>query len=185
MKGHGVLTDGPITILGAGIAGLATALALAGHGAQVRILEQSPEITEVGAGLQISPNGLAVLDALGLGDRLRATGIRADAVTLRDYRRGTKVVRLDLARYAADQIFLLLHRADLIEALADAARTAGVDIQLGRQVTSVTETGQRARLAFADGSTETQPLVIGADGLHSRLRATLNDAAPPFFTGQA
>ncbi len=172
------------TILGAGIAGLATATALARRGAKVRILEQSPDIGEVGAGLQISPNGLAVLNALGLGDRLREVGIRAEAVILRDYRRGAQVVRLDLARHAADQTFLLLHRADLIEALVDAAREAGVTIELGRQVTSVAEGGEGARLTFADGYTESHPMIVGADGLHSRLRATLNGDRPPSFTGQ-
>lgn len=176
--------DHNYTILGAGIAGLATALALARQGAAVRILEQSPEITEVGAGLQISPNGLAVLDALGLGKLLRDVGMRAEAVTLRDYRRGAQVVRLDLARHAPDQTFLLLHRADLIQSLADAARAAGVSIDLGRQVTHVVEKGQGVGLTFADGTTESHPLVIGADGLHSRLRRTLNGDTPPFFTGQ-
>ncbi len=179
-----MLTGQSITIIGAGIAGLATALALARHGATIRILEQAAEINEVGAGLQISPNGLVVLDALGLGDRIRSSGIRASSITLRDYRRGSKIVRLDLARHAADQTFLLLHRADLIDALADAAREAGVDIHLGRQVTHAAETGQGVRLGFADGTIETGPLVIGADGLHSRLRPVLNDDNPPFFTGQ-
>lgn len=179
-----MLTGQPITILGAGIAGLATSIALARQGADVRILEQSPQIAEVGAGLQISPNGLAVLDALGLGARMRQTGLRAEAVTLRDYRRGRQVLRLDLARHAPDQTFLLLHRADLIDVLAEAAREAGVAIELGRQVVSVTQTGQGARLAHADGSNSTAPLVIGADGLHSRLRVALNGDKPPFFTGQ-
>ena len=184
VAGRRVLIGQDITILGAGIGGLAAAIALARHGARVHMLEQSSRIAEVGAGLQISPNGLAVLDALGLGERLRATGIRARAVTLCDYRRGRQVVRLDLARHAADQTFLLLHRADLIDALADAAKAAGVTVGFDRQVAEVTETGQGVRLTFADGTTETAPLVIGADGLHSRLRLALNGAAPPFFTGQ-
>ena len=61
-----------VLVIGAGIGGLAAAIALAQRGARVRVLEQSPEIAEVGAGLQITPNGVAVLDALGLGAALRA-----------------------------------------------------------------------------------------------------------------
>lgn len=179
-----VLIGQHITVLGAGIGGLAAATALARHGAKVHIVEQASRITETGAGLQISPNGLAVLDAMGLGDHLRTVGTKAQAVTLRDYRRGGQVIRLDLARHATDQTFLLLHRADLIEALADMAKESGVTIELGRQVLAVSETGQGVRLDFADGTTEAAPLVIGADGLHSRLRPALNAAAPPFFTGQ-
>jgi len=173
-----------VTIIGAGIGGLSAAIALARHGAVVRVLEQSPEISEIGAGLQISPNGLAVLDALGLGEKLRAVGTRASAVVLRDYRRGSRVLRLDLARHAPEQTYLLLHRADLIEALADTAQDAGVTLDLGRQVTVIAETSQGVRLDFSNGATEIHPLVIGADGLHSCLRPVLNDAIPPFFTGQ-
>lgn len=173
-----------VLILGAGIGGLATAIALARHGAAVRIVEQAAEITEVGAGLQISPNGIAVLDALGLGDEARSLAIRATAVTLRDYRRGAPVLRLDLARHAADQSYLLFHRADLIDLLDRAALAAGVTVQLGRQVTDVTDDATAVAVAFADGAEETAPLVIGADGLQSRLRPILNGPGNPFFTGQ-
>ena len=77
-----------VTIIGAGIGGLAAAVAMAQRGASVRVLEQAPEITEVGAGLQISPNGWRVLTALGLADAIAATSPRAQAVHLRDFRRG-------------------------------------------------------------------------------------------------
>ena len=85
-----------ITILGAGIAGLAVARALALRGAAVTVLEQADAIAEVGAGLQISPNGAAVLRALGLGPALDAAGTRAEAVHLIDGPTGDPVLRLDL-----------------------------------------------------------------------------------------
>ncbi len=179
-----MLQDRPITILGAGIGGLAAALGLARRGAAVRVLERAPRIAEVGAGLQISPNGLAVLDALGLGARMRDAGIRARAVVLRDYRQGSQVLSLDLARHASDQCFLFLHRADLIDGLAKAAKSAGVKIELGRKVSLVAETAGGVELTLEDGRAESHPFVIGADGLHSRMRPALNGAATPFFTGQ-
>ena len=115
-----------VSVVGAGIGGLAAALAFRAQGAEVTVLEQAPEIAEVGAGIQISPNGGAVLRALGLGDRLDRIGLRSAAINLRNHRDGKRVLQLDLARHAADQAFYCVHRADLIGALAEAARDAGV-----------------------------------------------------------
>ncbi len=173
-----------ITVLGAGVCGLASALALAARGARVRVLEQAPEITEVGAGLQISPNGVAVLEALGLGERARALAMENRAVHLKDYRDGATVVRLDLARDAPGRRFLLFHRADLIDMLADAVRRAGVAVELGQQVREVHEHDRGVRLRLADGRQEEVDFLLGADGLHSRLRQHLEGPARPFFTGQ-
>lgn len=171
-----------ITVLGAGIGGLAAATALAQRGALVRVLEQSDAIREVGAGLQVSPNGAVVLKALGLGDALSAAAPRARAVVLRDFRRGDQVFRLDLDR--DDRPYHLTHRADLIEMLRHAAVAAGVSVELGRKVERVTTDEQATTLTFAGGAQETLPLVIGADGLHSQARTALNPATRPFFTGQ-
>ena len=171
-----------ITVLGAGIGGLAAATALAQRGARVRVLEQSDAIQEVGAGLQVSPNGVVVIRALGLGEALAAAAPRARAVVLRDFRRGDPVFRMDLTR--DDRPYHLTHRADLIEILRHAAAEAGVEVELGRKVASVTPAEDATTLTFAGGAEETLPLVIGADGLHSQARAALNPATRPFFTGQ-
>ena len=173
-----------ITVLGAGVAGLSAALALSARGARVRVLEQAPEIAEVGAGLQISPNGVAVLEALGLGGQARALAVENRAVHLKDYREGISVVRLDLARDAPGQRFLLFHRADLIGLLADAVRRAGIAVELGRVVQEVHEDDRGVGLRFSDGSEEEVAFLVGADGLHSCLRRHLEGPARPFFTGQ-
>jgi len=178
LKGQGVL------VIGAGIGGLASAIALAKRGANVRVVEQAPEITEVGAGLQISPNGVAVLDALGLGERAREMAIRSRSVVLRDFRLGALVLRVDLSKHSPDLTYLLFHRADLIDLLADGARDAGVQIELGRQVANLSEDEAGVSVEFADGSQEQHALVIGADGLHSGMRQLLNGKAAPDFTGQ-
>jgi salicylate hydroxylase len=112
-------------VIGGGIAGMATAAVLGRMGASVTVLEQSPKLTEVGAGLQISPNGLCVLKALGLQLELINRGaLQAQAVSLRDYRRDGEVARLDLKRLASDQTYYFIHRADLLDALKGAARRA-------------------------------------------------------------
>ncbi len=171
-----------ITVLGAGIGGLAAATALAQRGAAVRVLEQADAIREVGAGLQISPNGAVVLRALGLGEALVEAAPRARAVVLRDFRRGAEVFRMPLTR--DDRPYHLMHRADLICMLRKAAQDAGVSIELGRTVEKIIPGSGGTQLRFASGAEETVGLLIGADGLHSQARAALNPASRPFFTGQ-
>lgn len=175
MQGSGVLFDAaggqpwlgvrlkPITVIGAGIAGLAVALALARAGHPVRVLEQASGLSEVGAGLQISPNGAAVLRALGLGDALERIAQPTEAVELRRAHSGGLVLRMDMGPG-----FWLVQRADLIESLQRAVRAAGVEIVFG----------QRIEAALPPG------VVLGADGLHSTLRSRLNGTEQPFFTGQ-
>ncbi len=167
MTGSGHIDGQPVTVIGAGVAGLAVAQALALRGASVTVLEQAPEIAEVGAGIQISPNGMRVVDTIGLGDALRSFSLRSQSVELRDYRTGAHVMRLDQRRI--DGEFRLIHRARLIEVLEVGAREAGVAIQLGVRVEDIPESG----------------LVVGADGLKSVVQAALNGSAAPKFTGQA
>jgi salicylate hydroxylase len=171
-----------ITVIGGGIGGLAAALAAARAGAQVTVLEQSPEIAEVGAGIQISPNGWAVLKALGLDAALAADAPRLTAVRLRDFRRGAGVFTLPLTR--ADRPFFAVHRADLVDILARACAEAGVAIRLGTRVETVTVEGTETLLTFAETPPERHGLTFAADGVHSPARAALNPRSRAFFTGQ-
>jgi salicylate hydroxylase len=173
-----------ITVLGAGVAGLAVATALARRGAQVSVLEQAEAIREVGAGLQISPNGAAVLNALGLAEAMERAGTRAAAVELRDGPSGASVLRLDLARLKPGAEYIFLHRADLIAMLADAARASGVQIRLLQRVEAVALGEHPPRLSTTQGAEAEAPILIGADGLHSQVRAALNGRVAPFFTHQ-
>lgn len=156
-----------IAIVGAGIAGLTAATALARRGASVTVHERADALREVGAGLQLSPNALRVLDALDLWPRLQAVSVPSERVELRDSS-ARLVARLDLARYRPKDRFRLVHRARLLELLADAARDAGARILLGQDIATPPQ---------AD-------LVVGADGVKSRMRPLLNGPEIPFFTGQ-
>lgn len=173
-----------ITVLGAGVAGLAVARALAMRGAQVTVLEQAEAITDIGAGLQISPNGMAVLQALALGDGVAAQSVRAAAVVLRDGRDGSDVLRMEVARLRPAQGWQFIHRADLIDTLAKGARQVGVDIRLSQKVVRIDLSGDHPRAVMADGSIHDAPLMIGADGLHSPMRQALLGRIAPFFTHQ-
>ena len=175
---------GNAIVIGAGIGGLTCAIALARRGVAVTVIEQAPAIREVGAGLQISPNGLAVLRALGLRRRLLERGaVRGRAVVLRAHDAAGDVARLDLMRLPETQTYLFAHRADLVDVLARAAREANVSFEMGVEVTSVLP-GAVPKITLADGSTRQAELIVGADGIHSRARPALNGADAAFFTRQ-
>jgi len=167
-----------ITIVGGGIGGLTAAIALARRGFAPTVIERAPRIAEVGAGVQVSPNGFAVLRALGLGDALGAVSVPSEAVALIDGPSGRPIARMDLA----GRDYHMVHRAALIDLLAGAAREAGATLRLGERVTGA-EDGAECRLSLGD-RTEQHPFVVGADGLNSVLRGALNGADSPFFTGQ-
>ena len=169
-----------VTVLGAGVAGLAVARALALRGAVVTVLEQADAIREVGAGVQVSPNGARVLRALGLS----LPGLRADAVELRDGLTGGLVTRLAVARLRPEQAYHLMHRAELIDLLLQGAREAGVMVRLLSRVVLVNLSGARPVAVLEDGTRHEAALMIGADGLHSQMRAALNGQVAPFFTHQ-
>ncbi|MGH1576910.1 FAD-dependent monooxygenase [Planktotalea sp.] len=172
-----------ISVVGGGIAGLTVATALAQRGALVTVFEQAEAIKEVGAGLQISPNGLRVLRALGLERQLASCSSKGKCVSLRRAESDREVARLDLTRLPADQSYHFVHRADLIALLLDAAKQAGVNIQLLQKIKAI-EPGSPATLHFETGAQVHSDLIIDAAGLHSPLRATLNGDSEPFFTGQ-
>ena len=125
-----------VQVVGGGIAGLAAALACSQSGANVHLCEQAAAIKEVGAGLQISPNGLAVLSRLGLKDAVADIADRAEAVDLRDYKDGKLVCRLDLKAHASDLDFLLVHRADLVQTLFQACKAQGVRFAFSQSLSS-------------------------------------------------
>ncbi|MEM6887787.1 MAG: FAD-dependent monooxygenase [Pseudomonadota bacterium] len=170
-------------VVGGGIGGLCAAALLARTGVAVTLLERAEQIREVGAGLQVSPNGLAVLQALGLEEQLVWSGaLRARAVVLSDYRRSGTVARLDLTRLEPLRYYFV-HRADLIGLLLREARKSGVAVELGQTVTDV-QPGEPARLTLESGETRRAELIVCADGLHSVGRTRLNEGGAAQFTGQ-
>ena len=166
------MTQG-IHILGAGIAGLAAALALHHRRFCPTVHEQASELSEVGAGLQISPNGAVVLRALGLGSALEKASVQPRQVRLIDGETGKDVARLPLR----GRDYHFIHRADLIDILANAVDQAGMDVRLDRKATRIDGNA----LQFGDTSLRADT-IIGADGLHA-ISADRSDN-DPVFTGQ-
>ena len=166
---------------------MAVALGLARAGWQVTVCEESPAPAEVGAGLQMSPNATKVLRWLGVLDAVSAKAFRPQAAELRDGLTGALIYRAALgsaaeARWGAP--YLHVHRVDLLAALSDAAREAGVAIRGGSKVDSYVLRPEGPALKLTGGETLTGDLVIGADGFRSAMRAGINGAEAPNFSGQ-
>jgi 2-polyprenyl-6-methoxyphenol hydroxylase-like FAD-dependent oxidoreductase len=176
-----------ITVIGGGIGGLATALALIRRNIEVTVYEQATELREVGAGVQIGANGARVLYALGLKDALDAVQVLPSGKEARLWNTGERWTTFDLGtvsreRYGAPH--LMLHRGDLHAALVDAIRRKRPHaIRPGHRLTSFTQDGDGATLTFANGVTVKAAIVIGADGIHSPVRTGLFGQDDPKFTG--
>jgi FAD binding domain len=157
-------------VVGGGIGGLASAIALRRAGWEVQVLERSDELREVGAGISLWPNALHALDLLGVGDRVRAQGAIEANAGFRD-RAGSWLFRTDIRaieeRYGPS---VLIRRATLLAALADALPPGTVT--LATEVTGIAEQRDHVLVDHRAG-TATADLVVAADGIRSRIRAIL------------
>ena len=186
-------TSNPIVVAGAGIGGLTASLALQKSGHQVILIERAEELSEVGAGLQLSPNALKVLDGLGLSQDLRNVGCAPDSVRIRSARNGADLARVPLGKaieHRHGAPFLVIHRADLQSVLyRKAVETGGIDIRLGTTVTSAAAQADHilrcgyTNTAGGTGSLDAG-LLVAADGVWSKLRQTIPDHNKPKFSGQ-
>lgn len=156
-----------IAVIGAGIGGLAVAAGLQQEGAEVVVYERAPEIRAVGAGLSLFGNGFAALDALGLGEQIRALG--GTGLTLRAGQRKPNGQWLSRTPPDALAHLAVVHRADLHRILL-AALTPGT-VRCGAEVGAVSEGGTSLTLTSDPQGAERFDLIIGADGIHSRVRA--------------
>lgn len=175
-----------IAVVGAGIGGLAAGLALARRGARVTVYEAAPALGEVGAGLQIGPNSVAVLEALGLRDAAEAVASVPEAIELRDGPTGRQVALLPLgaaclARYGRP--YWQFHRADLLGVLARGATEAGVAICTGATVAGVVDAPEAVQLDLGDDGSARAEAVIAADGVRSAVRRAAFGSETPRFAG--
>lgn len=176
-----------ILIAGAGIAGLAAALALARKGHAVQVIEQAPALEQVGAGLQLGPNAMRVLGALGVGEAVTAAGQAPAAITLRDGRSAREILKVPLGEAAKRRwgaAYVTLHRADLVAILAEALEAARPGaLRLGTGLAAIDNRADGIAITTASGETLAANLLIGADGIRSRLREHLFGQDTPRFTG--
>lgn len=178
-----------ILVAGAGLGGLAAASCLMKAGHEVEVYEQAPQLAEVGAGIQISANGMHVLRHLGLEDAITKAGVRPGAYVFRLHDTGEVIQRFSLSEeherlHGAP--YTQLHRADFHELLAAKARELKPDVvRLNKRVTGFAEDTDGVTLQFADGSTARGDMLVGADGLKSAVARQIAGEVPATYTGDA
>ena len=175
-----------VAIVGAGIGGLTTALALQRMGVKVDVYEQSPRLGEVGAGLTITPNATHVLNELGLGTALEQGGMAPMRGAIKDLQTGETLVDVPhedmAARYGAERF--QIHRADLHAILCEAVLASDENcIHLGFQFDRVKQHEPGVTLCFENGQEVHADILVGADGIKSKVRNALFGPGSPVFTG--
>jgi salicylate hydroxylase len=173
-----------IAVIGGGIGGLSAALQLLKAGLDVHVYEQAPRITEIGAGIQISPNASRLLHRLGLKPAMDAVGVLPRAVHQKRWDDGRTLQRAPLgpeieATFGAP--YYHFHRADLATLLAEALPPER--LQVGHKLVDLAQKGERVTARFENGESAEADLLIGADGIHSRVRMLLFGPEKPRFTG--
>ncbi|MFG2408463.1 FAD-dependent oxidoreductase [Streptomyces brevispora] len=173
--------ESAVAVIGGGIAGLTLALALRREGIDCTVFERSPEPTEVGAGLQLAPNATRLLHRLGVAEALRAVAVLPGALRMRgwDDDRPLATTALGAAcRRGYGAPYYTVNRAQLHRVLWEAVGSG--QVRTGHRLMGLTEGPEGVDLNFASGARHRAGVVIGADGVHSVVRAWLAGDAPVF-----
>ena len=176
-----------VLIAGGGIGGLAAAIALLQRGFDVDVYEQAGELREIGAGMQISPNGNRALQSLGVFEALRHLSSDAEGKEIRLWNSGQTWPLFDLGAEAIRKYgypYMTVFRPDLLRLLGEAVKRLKPDaIQLGIRGIGVSQTADSVTLQLADGRSVQGHVLVGADGVHSRMRPALFGADEILFSG--
>ena len=173
----------PFLIVGGGIGGLATALALSQTGRTVHLIEKDDEFGEIGAGLQLAPNASRTLDRLGVLGEIAKSAVYPKRLVWRDAISGKLLTAVNLGepfhqRYL--YAYIVMHRADLLNVLLEACRSSDrISLESSQRAIAVEDLGNGARVCCADGTAYDCNAVIGADGLWSTVRKFVHDDGDP------
>lgn len=173
-----------IAVIGAGLGGMTAAGLLQRAGFTVKVYEQAPAFSRIGAGIHLSSNVMVVMRRLGIEKALSDIGLHPDAFVSRQWDTGEILFELPFdaaaeARYGAE--YINVHRADL-HRLLESSLTHG-SVAFGKKLVGLDDSGKTVRLQFEDGSTAEADLVIGADGVNSKVREAMLGRSPPRYTG--
>ncbi len=176
----------PVLVAGGGIGGLAAALALVRQGFEVVVLEQAPEIGEIGAGIQLGPNAFHAFDALGVGDKARRRSVFTDYMVMHDALDAYQVGRIptdENFRQRFGNPYAVIHRMDVHTSLLEGAQETGrVQFHTSTRVERIEQAPGCVTVFCANGKSYTGQALIGADGVRSVVRQQyVND--PPRVTG--
>ncbi len=170
-------------VIGGGIGGLATAIALAGKGYDVRVLEQAPVFQEVGAGIQLGPNVFRMFAALGITSDIAPLAVFPESMMLRDSITGEEITSIPLGQRFEQRFefpYAVIHRADLHDGLLRACRRSSrITLEASTKVIHIEDRGDRVWVATEASGIYDGAAVVGADGLWSTVRAQfVNDGKP-------
>jgi 3-hydroxybenzoate 6-monooxygenase len=179
--------DQPIVIVGGGLGGLTTALALGRAGRRVRVLEQTPEFGAIGYGIQLGPNVVPMFDQLGITAAVLEKGDLPDACIMPDAYSGDEIARIPLGpsfRARFRHPYIIIHRVDLHRVLMEACRARPeIAFDPGACATGFEDRGDHVIVHTADGRAVAGAALIGADGLRSIIRAKLCHEGEPHQFG--
>src|ERR1700754_126165 len=170
-----------VAVVGGGIGGLFAANALIAHGLDVRVYEQAPALGEIGAGVFLTPNSVRHLQRVGLEPAVEKWGARVGVGSHYFRHDGAPIAPVQVTDSSGWNATFGMHRADLVDMLANAL-PQGV-VQTGHRGVTFEESGDKARVTFADSSTAEADVVIAADSIHSELRRYVAPPAKPVFHG--
>lgn len=171
-----------VGVVGGGIGGLAAANAMARRGIDVRVFEQAARISEVGAGVMVTPNSRRHLERMGLGPALQRLGASVGAGSSYFHLDGTPVGPIVTYDSAGWNGMAGMHRADLVQILLDGLLDL-VPVSTGHRCVGFSQTAERARVEFEAGASEEFDIVIAADGIHSTLRRFVTHSPEPIHSG--
>jgi 3-hydroxybenzoate 6-monooxygenase len=176
----------PVLVVGGGIGGLTTALALSRKGIPVQVLEQAAEFKEIGAGIQLGPNVFRMFELLGLTDAIFRWAAFPESLEMRDSMTGESVVEMRIDklydRYHAP--YGVIHRADLLERIHDACRASNlIELLPSRKVVSIEDNGNGVTVQTENGETYKGAALIGCDGLWSTVRQHIVGDGKPVVSG--
>lgn len=173
-----------LAVVGGGIAGLTAAIAMAKSGQQVNLYEATSSWGDVGAGITLAPNAMRGLKFIGVGEAIVKSGLEPTTQDIAHWQTGETLLTVDRSktREHYSSAYVYIHRADLHTILVNEAEKAGVKVHLGKAVSHVNADRDKPVLNFFDNTSATADLVIGSDGLKSKVRQ-LFDPIAPHFTG--
>ena len=164
----------PVLVAGGGIGGLAAALALVRQGLEVTVLEQAPELGEIGAGIQLGPNAFAAFDALGVGEKARGRAVYNDELVMHDALDESLVARVPVGAAFRERFgnpYAVIHRADVHQSLLEGAQESGhIEVLTSTSVQRVEQDDAGITVHDAKGNAHRGIALIGADGVRSAVR---------------
>jgi 6-hydroxynicotinate 3-monooxygenase len=179
-----IMSKPRMAIIGAGLGGTAAAALMQRAGYSVRLYEQAPSFSRLGAGIHLGPNVMKIMRRMDCEDALNVMGSHPDYWYSRDWKTGEAIAQIPLGDFALKEYgasYLTVHRGDFHELMTGAV--APGTIEFNKCLSGIEELDNEVRLTFADGSVETADIVIGADGVNSKIRDHLLGAEPPRYTG--